>query len=218
MATCASSRARWAPRQKCGPRAKARCRPALGRRTSNRSGLGEHRRVAVRSGDGHRDLVTGPDAAPPSQASRWSRTGRRPPRRARAAATPRPPRAPGRGRRAPARAGRGVSSRCSRALAIMPSVVSIPPNIMTAAFEMASASVSGPAACGQQRGRLRRRDHLTQAAGQLGERRRPGRTRCAPPPPCGPSRPRPAPRPRSRRTRPGPRRWIGRAEPERPRP
>ena len=28
----------------------------------------------------------------------------------------------------------------------MPSVVSIPPNIMTAAFEMTSASVSGPAA------------------------------------------------------------------------
>jgi hypothetical protein len=40
----------------------------------------------------------------------------------------------------------GEESRCSRALAIMPSVVSIPPNIMTAAFEIASASVSGPAA------------------------------------------------------------------------
>ena len=39
-----------------------------------------------------------------------------------------------------------MTQQVQAALAIMPSVVSIPPNIRTAAFEMASASVSGPAA------------------------------------------------------------------------
>jgi hypothetical protein len=40
----------------------------------------------------------------------------------------------------------GSDRRCSMALAIMPSVVSIPPNSRTAALEMASSSVSVPAA------------------------------------------------------------------------
>ena len=55
-----SSRARWAPRQKCGPMPNATC--GFGsRRRSRRVRVGEHRRVAVGRAEPDHDLVAGPD-------------------------------------------------------------------------------------------------------------------------------------------------------------
>ena len=92
-------------------------------------GVGEDGRVAVRRGERERDELALADLRAAELACRASRSGRSPPRRARAAATPRPRSPGGRGRPRRGRAARGFESRCRSALAIMPSVVSMPPNM-----------------------------------------------------------------------------------------
>ena len=196
-ATCASSRARCAPRQKCGPCAKARWRPAFGPAHVERVRVGEDRRVPVRPGDGHGHLVAGPDRRAAEARAARSRSGRRPPRPARAAATPRPPRAPGWGRRAPGRAGRGRTAGAAGRWRSCPRWsrsrrTSAPPR-----SRWPPASASGPVTSASREAPPR--DHLAEAGGQLTERRRPACRPCR-----GPGRrSRPGPRPRSRRTRSG---------------
>ena len=96
--------------------------------------VGEHCRVAVGGADRDADQVAAPRCARPASSRRWWRSDRSPRRRARAGATPRAPPRGGRVVRDPF-VSSGCSSRWSRALAIIPSVVSIPPNSSTAALE-----------------------------------------------------------------------------------
>ena len=137
--------------QTCGPRAKARWRAALGRSTSKRSGSGNAVGIAVGGRDRDPDEVAAPDrrAAELHVARRVAvehrGRGLEPQRlldRAREQAPGRPP---------PARAGPDARAGAATALAIIPSVVSMPPNISTAALETTS-SRSSPAASSRDRG------------------------------------------------------------------
>ena len=107
--SASSIRASGAPRQKCTPTPKARC--GLGSRsTSNASGVGEDRRVAVGRAEQRGDLLAGLDddvRRPRPARSRCARTAAAP---SRSAASPRPGRAP---RRPPAAAARASSSATS---------------------------------------------------------------------------------------------------------
>ena len=98
----------------------------------------------------------------------------------------------------------GEESRCSTALAIMPSVVSMPPNISTAAFEMASCSASGPVTSASREPPPAITSRRLAASSPNAVV--PTVATLAAPPSALPRprrRRRPGPRPRSRRTRPG---------------
>ena len=102
----ASRRARWAPRQKCGPWAKARCCAASGRRMSKTSG--SPKTAGSRFAPAMDTVTWSPARIRACRAGRrGSRSGRRRPRQAPAAAIPRSPRGSGRRPRAPVRARRG---------------------------------------------------------------------------------------------------------------
>ena len=166
--------------QTCGPCAKARWRRAFSRRTSKRSGSANDAgsrfapaiETVTRSPRGDRR------AAELDVARRVAvdhRRGRLEPQRLLDRV-----RAAGRGRPRPARAASGCASRCRSALAIMPSVVSMPPNISTAAFETTSSCVEPAGLAG--RGRQQRR---------VGVRRR-ARARCVARSAANASRPSPS--------------------------
>jgi hypothetical protein len=129
--------------QKCGPWAKARCRAALGRRTSKVSGLGKTAgsRLAAAM-----DTVTWSPARMAAPARRVSVVANRSTTAAAGSSRSDSSIAPGSRSRSSriSSSPAGWDRRCQRALAIMPSVVSMPPNSRTAALEMASVSVSGP--------------------------------------------------------------------------
>ena len=137
-AVCASSRARCIPMQTCGPCANARWRLRVLAPDVEAVGVREHRRVAVGAGD--RDSTKSPlrDLARRRARRRASRSGRSPRRPARAAATPRP-RSRSSSAHATARAASGCGEQVQSAFTIIPSVVSMPPNIITAAFETTSS-------------------------------------------------------------------------------
>ena len=133
-----------------GTRAAPARTPGAGARSARRRRNGRGRRTSQ-----GRDS---PRRARPSRARRGgsrrlrarcraSRSGRPRRRPAPAAATPRPrPRTKLRLTRRRARAAPGCASRCRIALAIIPSVVSIPPKRSTAAFETTSSRARPPAA------------------------------------------------------------------------
>ncbi len=129
--------------QKCGPRAKARCRAALGRRTSNVPGsektAGSRLAAVMDTVTWSPALMAAPASGPPEVAYRSTTAAAGSSRSDSSTAAGISPRSV----RISASSA-GWQSRCRRALTIMPSVVSMPPNIRTAAFEIASASVSGP--------------------------------------------------------------------------
>ena len=129
--------------QKCGPCANARCRPALETEDVEPVRVAEHRRVPVGGGQGDAHPVPGPDHG----AADRGVPGRVPVEQ-------------GGGRFQPQRLldrGRDqarvdpdqfelhrVAEQCRTALAIIPSVVSIPPNKAAAASEMTSGVVRSP--------------------------------------------------------------------------
>ena len=161
----AAGRRRRAPP---GARGASRCRRAARARrrgagarsrgsTSKRSGSGNAGRVAVGRGDRDADEVAARGSRRRRARRRASRTGRPSPRPARAAATPRSRWAAGPGRRSTSARWSGLDSRCTTALAIMPSVVSMPPKSITAAFETTCCALEAAG-----------------VAGGVGEQRRPG--------------------------------------------
>ena len=139
-----------------GGRGPSRCTRADRRRTpgadgrSGRSqvepvGVGELGRIAVGAGERHDDEVAGARSlCRPASTSPRRRSGRRRRPPARGAATPRRRRRPAPDRRRPPAARPGRASRYHSALRIIPSVVSIPPNMITAAFDTVSSSLSPP--------------------------------------------------------------------------
>ena len=143
-------------RRRAGRAANARWRPRVGAVEVERVRVGEDLRVAVGGGDRDEDEVAGADRRaadlgvgggvavdhggrglePQRLLDRARQQRRRPP--------------------APRASASGRSSRCASALAIIPSVVSIPPNSSTAAFDTASSQSARVArGGGEQRGRRR---------------------------------------------------------------
>ena len=139
----ASRRARWAPRQKCGPCAKASWRFAFGLRIWNVSGSSNIRgsRFAPAS-----DTVTWSPALIRAPLSCVSRVAYRSTTAAAGSSRSDSSTAAGISPRSArtSSSSPGEESRCNMAFAIMPSVVSMPPNSRTPALEMASSSVSNP--------------------------------------------------------------------------
>ena len=173
----ASSRARWTPTHTCGPWANARCRRPLGRCRSSASGSGNTAGSRLAPVIESRTRSPARDRARRRARRRRSRSGRRPLPPARAAATPRSRRPAARGHRArPRELGRVARSRCKTALAIIPSVVSIPPNSSTAALDTISSSDELRAPTPPRRAASPRRptDHRARAAARSArEARRP---------------------------------------------
>src|SRR3954454_11771514 len=144
-AVCASRRARCIPMHTWGPRAKARCWRAFSRRTSKRSGSAKALASRLAAATETRTRSPWAMAAPPSSMSavayRSTIAAAGSSRRDSSIALGSRP-----GSTATSASSSGCDSRCTIALAIMPSVVSMPPKSMTAALEMTAERSRPPAA------------------------------------------------------------------------
>ena len=142
---CASNRARCMPMQTWGPRAKAMCWRAFSRRTSKRSGSANA--PGSRLAAATETLTRSPTriAAPPSSMSAVAYRST-----IAAAGSSRSDSSIALGSRpgstVTSASCSGCESRCTIALAIMPSVVSMPPKSITAALEMTAERSRPPAA------------------------------------------------------------------------